>query len=99
MDRVSAFLQLLGMDDEITEVTGEVDLLLVCNIGRPKADDAILQPVGSNRRNVRVVVAGEIEPDDVCADVAVILDCRNSCFHVCLSPPCGKIPGSGSHRA
>lgn len=92
MVRVSAFLQLLRMDDEIPEVTGKVDLLLVCDIGRPKANDAILQPVRSNCRNVRVVVVGEIEPDDICADVAVILDCRNSCFHVCLSPPCGKIP-------
>ncbi len=72
--RMSAFLQLLGVDHELPEMTGKVDLLLVCYIGTPEAKHAIVEPVFANLCNVLFVIVVEVEANDIRTNVASVLD-------------------------
>jgi hypothetical protein len=70
---VSAFLQLLRVNDELAEVAGEVDLLLIADIGVPEPDDAVLQPEAAHERDIDGVVMVKVEPFDVGTDVTLVL--------------------------
>lgn len=74
MRGVSTFLQLLGVDHEFPELTGKVDLLLVCDVGTPEAKHAIVEPVFANLCNVLFVIVVEVEANDISANVASVLD-------------------------
>jgi hypothetical protein len=77
------------MNNELTEVSRELDLLIVGDAGMLEANDPVLEPVSADLLDILLVVAIEVETDDVGADIAVMLDCGDffSCQHSRIS--CG----------
>ncbi|MCY1553855.1 hypothetical protein D9M68_903810 [compost metagenome] len=63
------------------------NLLLVTDVGIAKPDYAVLQPELADRGNIVRSILIKIEALDVCADIAAILDDRNSilCKHLSIS--------------
>src|SRR5690554_2287128 len=76
MGGVSAFLELFGMNDELSKMSGELDLLRIGDVGPPKTDNAVLKPELTHLCDVLSGVVFKIEPFDICAHIGVVLDRR-----------------------
>jgi hypothetical protein len=79
--RVTTFLMLLGMNDKLTEVAREPDLLIIGDARLPEANDPIFQPGFADGRDIVAVAVCEIKAFDIGRDTVIERDGGNSLLY------------------